>query len=450
MNAYIPATQADREAMLKEIGAEKIEDLFRDIPEDILFKDRLDLAAPLTEPELLNRAHAIARKNRSTEELACFLGAGAYDRNVPAAIRHLTLRSEFYTAYTPYQPEISQGTLQAIFEFQTMITRLTGTDAANASVYDGSSACAEAMLMAKNQTRRKQALVSNAVHPDAFATISTYARFHGIDVVSVDTKNGVTDVTRLAELISEETAAVIVQSPNFFGVIEDVAAMAPVVHGTKSLLVAYVADAASLAVLESPGKLGADIVCGEGQSFGLGLNYGGPYLGFMGAKANLMRKLPGRIVGETKDVDGRRAYVLTLQAREQHIRREKATSNICTNQGLNALSATIYLSLLGTEGLKDVALQSMNKARYLRSKLAEVGIRPIFDAPFFDEFAVLLKDDAQKVNEKLLDHGILGGYPLGDHLPGEYGADRNKAMLFCVTEKRTQAEMDRLVDLLRG
>ncbi|MDR3225377.1 MAG: aminomethyl-transferring glycine dehydrogenase subunit GcvPA [Clostridiales Family XIII bacterium] len=449
MNTYIPATQTDREAMLKEIGAGKIEDLFRDIPEEIRFKGRLDLAAPLSEPELLSRAHTIARKNRPVDELACFLGAGAYDRNIPAAIRHLTLRSEFYTAYTPYQPEISQGTLQAIFEFQTMITQLTGTDAANASVYDGSSACAEAMLMAKNQTRRKQALVSKAIHPDALATISTYARFHGIEVVGIDTTDGATDAAHLSALISDETAAVIVQSPNFFGVIEDVAAMAPAVHEKKSLLVAYVADAASLAVLEAPGKLGADIVCGEGQSFGLGLNYGGPYLGFMGAKANLMRKLPGRIVGETTDVDGRRAYVLTLQAREQHIRREKATSNICTNQGLNALSATIYLSLLGTEGLKDVALQSMNKARYLKSKLAEAGIRPLFGAPFFDEFVVLLKDDAHKVNEKLLAHGILGGYPIGAYLPGEFGADRDKAMLFCVTEKRTQAEMDKLADLLR-
>jgi glycine dehydrogenase subunit 1 len=450
MNAYIPNTRRDRERMLARVGAASMDDLYRDIPEDLRLKEALKLGKPLSEAELGRELDAMAEKNAGAERLACFLGAGAYDRLIPAAVRHLTSRSEFCTAYTPYQPEISQGTLQAIFEFQTMIASLTGMDAANASLYDGASACAEAVIAAVRHTKRRAALVSGAVHPEAREVIRSYARFNGIAVSEIPLKNGVTDADALSSLLSGDTACVVAQSPNFFGLIEDLSALEGPTHAQNALLVACVMDPLSLAVLESPGRQGADIAVGEGQSFGTPLNYGGPYLGFMAAKARLTRKLPGRMVGQTADIEGRRAFTLTLQTREQHIRREKATSNICSNQGLNALAATVYLSLLGGDGLREAAKQSLNKARYLRGRLARVGIRPLFDGPFFDEFAVELPGEAREINEMLFRNGILGGYPLADALSeaGYPGGDR--AVLLCVTEKRTKEEMDRLVSLLAG
>jgi glycine dehydrogenase subunit 1 len=434
--------------MLDVIGAASLDELYRDIPAGLRLKGDLTLGKPLSEAELYRELGAIAEKNTGAERLVCFLGAGAYDRLIPSAIKYLTSRSEFYTAYTPYQPEISQGTLQAIFEFQTMIASLTGMDAANASMYDGASACAEAVLTAVRHTGRRAVLVSRAVHPETREVIETYARAGGIALSDIPLKDGVTDAAALSSLLSDDTACVVAQSPNFFGLIEDISALEGPTHARKALLVACVTDPLSLAVLESPGRQGADIAVGEGQSFGTALNYGGPYLGFMAAKAPLMRKLPGRMVGQTLDLEGRRAFTLTLQTREQHIRREKATSNICSNQGLNALTAAIYLSLLGGEGLREAAEQSMKKARYLQKRLERIGIKPLFDGPFFDEFAVKLPADAREANEMLLRNGILGGYPLADALPGAgYPAD-DRAALFCVTEKRTKEEMDRLVSLL--
>jgi glycine dehydrogenase subunit 1 len=434
--------------MLKVIGAASLDGLYSDIPAGVRLKGNLKLGRPLSEAELGRELCATAGENTGTDRLVCFLGAGAYDRLIPSAIRHLTSRSEFYTAYTPYQPEISQGTLQAIFEFQTMIASLTGMDAANASMYDGASACAEAVLTAVRHTRRRVVLVSRAVHPEVREVIKTYARAGGIAVSDIPLKDGVTDPAALSPLLSDDTACVVAQSPNFFGLIEDISALEGPVHAQKALLVVCVMDPLSLAVLESPGRQGADIAVGEGQSFGTGLNYGGPYLGFMAAKAFLTRKLPGRMVGQTSDIEGRRAFTLTLQTREQHIRREKATSNICSNQGLNALTAAIYLSLLGREGLREAAEQSLGKARYLQRSLERIGIRPLFDGPFFDEFAVELPERAREVNGMLLQNGILGGYPLKDALSGAGYPAGDRAALFCVTEKRTKEEMDRLVSLL--
>ncbi|MDR2611230.1 MAG: aminomethyl-transferring glycine dehydrogenase subunit GcvPA [Clostridiales Family XIII bacterium] len=444
MSVYLPITDADREAMLARVGVPEIDGLFADIPESLRLREALALGQPLSEYEVMADARAKAAKCRPAASLPCFLGAGVYDRLVPAAIRHLTQRSEFYTAYTPYQPEISQGTLQAIFEFQTMITSLTGMDVANASVYDGASGCAEAMLMAVNHTKRKKFIVSETVHPEAREVVSAYAWSGGIEIVSAPAKDGVTDRDGIGRLMADDVAGVLVQSPNFYGAIEDVAGAADAAHAAGAVAAVYVADALSLAVLKSPGESGADICVGEGQGFGLPMNYGGPHLGFMAVKQPLMRKLPGRIVGETVDVDGRRAFVLTLQAREQHIRREKATSNICSNQGLNALSATIYLSLLGRDGVKEVAARSMANARYLKERLEGEGFAVLYTAPFFDEFVICLPSPAADVSPALLERGVIGGLAV-DGLAGGAGG----AMLVCATEKRTKAEMDAFAEALK-
>jgi glycine dehydrogenase subunit 1 len=437
--------------MLERIGVQSEAVLFEDIPEKIRLKEGLDLGKPMSEHELMKELGALAAKNAPASCRPCFLGAGAYDRLIPSVIRHMTSRSEFYTAYTPYQPEISQGTLQAIFEFQTMIASLTGMDVANASMYDGASACAEAVIMAARQTRRGRVLVSETLHPDTRRVIDTYARFNSIEPVSVPAKQGVTDMEALSSLVGDDVCGVVVQSPNFFGLIEDAAAAADITHGKGALYIAYTSDALSLAVLKSPGASGADIAVGEGQSFGIPMCYGGPWLGFMAVKAPLMRKLPGRIVGQSVDMDGKRSFVLTLQAREQHIRREKATSNICSNQGLNALSATIYLSLLGADGLKEAAKRSMDGARYLKAQLEAAGFKALYSGPFFDEFAFALPGDTARAEAALQAAGYVGGLALDGLLPAADAAgDGLGAMLVCVTEKRTREELDGFVSALRA
>lgn len=452
MSVYIPQTDMDRKAMLERIGLPDQESLFSGIPAEVRLEQPLELKKPVSEYELAREAGAMAAANLPASKTPCFLGAGSYDRLIPSAVRHLTQRSEFYTAYTPYQPEISQGTLQAIFEFQTMIASLTGMDVANASMYDGATACAEAILMSVRHTRRNAILISETVHPEARAVVDTYARFNGVKVIAIPQKDGLTDMDALEQLCASGTdgaACILLQSPNFYGLIEGMAPASEIAHKAGALSVAYTADALALALLKSPGASGADIAVGEGQSFGIGMNFGGPYLGFMAAKSALMRKLPGRIVGETVDQDGKRAFVLTLQTREQHIRREKATSNICSNQGLNALTAAIYLSLLGAGGLKEAAVQSFDKAHYMCGQLAEIGCLPLFEGAYFDEFAVSLPCSAEKVNAALLDAGIIGGYAL-DEIPGIRQPDISGAMLFCVTEKRTKAEIDQLIDVIRN
>jgi glycine dehydrogenase subunit 1 len=450
MSVYIPQTDMDRKAMLDRIGLPDQEGLFSGIPAEIRLDRPLKLKKSASEYELVREAGAMAAANLPASEMPCFLGAGGYDRLVPVAVRHLTQRSEFYTAYTPYQPEISQGTLQAIFEFQTMIASLTGMDVANASMYDGATACAEAMLMSVRHTRRDTILISETVHPEVRAVVDTYARFNDVKVIAIPQKGGLTDMAELTRFCASgaDTACVLLQSPNFYGLIEGLESASEIAHKAGSLSVSYTADALALALLKSPGASGADIAVGEGQSFGIGMNFGGPYLGFMAAKSALMRKLPGRIVGETVDQDGKRAFVLTLQTREQHIRREKATSNICSNQGLNALTAAIYLSLLGADGLKAAAIQSFDKAHYMCERLAEIGCIPLFEGAYFDEFAASLPCSAEKAGAALLDAGIIGGYAL-DGMPECQHSGIAGAMLFCVTEKRTKAEIDQLVDVIR-
>ncbi len=438
MSDYIPNTEAQQKEMLKEIGLRSMEDLFTAIPENVRLKRALNLPAAVSEMELTTEMRCMAAKNGNTDEYACFLGAGAYDHYIPASVSSLLDRQEFYTAYTPYQPEISQGTLQAIFEYQTRICRLTGMDVANASMYDGSSAVAEAASAACHTTGRKEILAALSVHPESREVLSSYSRFSGNHVTTVDFKDGRLDLSDLEAKLSENTAAVVVQSPNFFGVIEDLKEIAFITHKAKALLVVS-CDPISLAVLKAPGELGADIAVGEGQSLGNPLSFGGPYLGFFAARKDLLRRMPGRIVGETVDREGRRAFVLTVQTREQHIRREKATSNICSNQALNALAATIYLTVMGKQGLRKAALLCVSKAHYTYQQVLKTGVfTPCFNAPFFKEFSVYYNGNVTGLNQKLLEHHIIGGYDLDKQYP-----TLKNGYLVAVTEKRTREEIDR-------
>jgi glycine dehydrogenase subunit 1 len=445
MFPYIPNNDLERKKMLESIGISGVEELFNDIPENLQLNRRLNLNGPMSEIEIRNKFKNIAGKNLSNEDLICFLGAGSYDHYIPSVVKHITSRSEFYTSYTPYQPEISQGTLQVIFEYQTMIAELTGMDVSNASMYDGATACAEAAMISMNSTKRKNIVVSKTVNPETRKVLETYIKFHGGVITEVDYKDGETDIESLNKSVDKNTACVIVQSPNFFGVIEDLSEVEKITHLNKALLVMSV-DPISLGVLKTPGEIGADIVVGEGQSLGNAMNFGGPYLGFMASTSKLMRKLPGRIIGQTEDIDGKRAFVLTLQAREQHIRREKATSNICSNQSLNALAAAVYMSTMGKEGIKEVAQQCIKKSHYAYNELIKSGkCKPVFDKPFFKEFAVESMEDTNKVNDKLLKEGILGGYSLEKDYP-----QLKNSILFCVTEKRSKEEIDKLVKLMEG
>lgn len=440
MSRFIPNTTIQQDQMLKQIGLGNVEELFNDIPQEVRLPRQLNLPEALSEIELLNHAKSLSRKNKNLDDHVCFLGAGAYDHFIPSAIDALLSRQEFYTAYTPYQPEISQGMLQAIFEFQTMICELTGMDIANASMYDGASALAEAMLLACQSLKRQEVLVAKTVHPESREILKTYAKFRGITVREVGYLNGQLNIKELEEMISPDTAAIIVQNPNFFGSIESLGEIGEIARNNKSLFIVS-ADPISLGLLKSPGELGADIVVGEGQSLGNPLSFGGPYLGFFAAREKLLRKVPGRIVGQTTDKHGKRSFTLTIQTREQHIRREKATSNICSNQALNALTATIYLTLLGKQGLKEVALQSLQKANYAFEQLtAKESFSPAFSSPFFKEFVIQSTVSPQELNRKLLDHKIIGGYPLEQAYP-----ELTNGWLIAVTEKRTKDEIDSFV-----
>lgn len=446
MYPYIPATPEDIQEMLSVVGVKTTDDLFADIPEELRLGRELNLPKAKSELEVSTYLASLADKNCSTSKMPCFLGAGAYDHYIPSIIDHIISRSEYFTSYTPYQPEISQGTLQYIFEFQTLICNLTGMDVANASLYDGGTAITEAALMAGAHTKKKELLISKTVKPEAIQILKTYAHVQGLEVIEVEMKDGVTDLEDLESKVNDNTAAVIAQSPNFFGIIEDLKATGEIAHkGKKTVFIASV-DPISLALLKKPSELGVDVVVGEGQGMGIPLAFGGPYLGFIAAKDAFLRKLPGRIVGETIDKNGKRSYVLTLTAREQHIRREKATSNICSNQGLNVLAATIYMVTMGKEGLKEVALQSTQKAHYAFEKLTASGkYKPLFDKPFFKEFALVSDNDPEAINDKLRDEMIIGGYNLGGDYP-EY----DKAVLYAVTEKRTKEEIDKLSTVLEG
>ena len=446
MYPYIPHTPEDEREMLDAIGLKSSSELFSDIPEDVALNRDLNLKSSMSELEVKSYLNNLAAKNCSTSKMTCFLGAGAYDHYIPSIIDHIISRSEFYTSYTPYQPEISQGTLQYLFEYQTLICNLTGMDVANASLYDGGTAIAEAALMAASVARKDEIIISKTVNPQARRILKTYAHNQGFTIKEVEMKDGITDLEELESMVSDDTGAVIVQSPNFFGIIEDLEATSEITHKAKKAAVIASVDPISLGILKKPADLGVDIVVGEGQGMGIPLSFGGPYLGFIAVKKNYMRKLPGRIVGQTEDVDGKRSFVLTLTAREQHIRREKATSNICSNQGLNTLAATVYMVTLGKEGLREVALQSTKKAHYAFEKLIESGkYKPVFDKPFFKEFAIKSDIDADKIIADLRKEDIIGGYHLGIDYP-----QLNNSILYAVTEKRTKEEIDKLSSVLEG
>lgn len=440
MSIFVPNGEKQRERMLEVIGVEVFEDLLTPIPEDARLKGDLRLPPPASELELKREFRRLASRN-SGAELVCFRGAGAYDHFVPAAIDNLLTRSEFFTAYTPYQAEVSQGTLQAIFEYQTMIARLTGCDAANACMYDGSSAAAEAALMAIRVTGKKRILIAGSLNPRTIDVMHTYLDNSDFTINEVPfSDDGRLDLEAAGRLAAGGTAALVVQYPNFFGVIEDLEGAAGMIHGQGGLLVA-VADPVALGTIEAPGVLGADIVVGEGQPMGVPMSFGGPYVGFMATRKDLLRKMPGRIVGRTEDRAGNTGYVLTLQTREQHIKRAKATSNICSNQALMALANVIYLSLAGETGFSAVSRQCWHKTHYLHRRLLEIdGVEDVFSAPFFREFAVNLPVSAEKAEKALAEKGYLAGLPLPGLGEG--------AMLLTVTEKRTREEIDGFADSL--
>lgn len=440
MSIFVPSRKEQRERMLEVIGVERFQDLLTPIPEDVRLRKDLNLPPPVSELELRNEFRELAKRNTAAD-LVCFRGAGAYDHFIPAAIDNILTRSEFFTAYTPYQAEVSQGTLQAIYEYQTMIARLTGCQAANACMYDGSSAAAEAALMAIRVTGKKRILSAGSLNPRTIDVMHTYLDNADFTINEVPfLENGLLDLSAAGKLAEGGAAALVIQYPNYFGLIEDLEAASELIHGQGGLLV-VVADPVALGFLEAPGCAGADIVVGEGQPMGVPMSYGGPYVGFMATSMEHIRQMPGRIVGRTEDRAGNTGYVLTLQTREQHIKRAKATSNICSNQALMALANAVYLSLAGEVGFTEVSRQCWHKSHYLYQKLIEInGVEPVFDAPFFREFVVKLPVPAEDAEKALLKEGFLSGLPI----PG-LGSG---AMLITATEKRTRGEMDRFADAL--
>ncbi len=441
---YIPMTDADRQRMLAAIGVSSFDELIGHIPDQYKLKGLLNLPSGLSEYEATRLLRELSSRNTTTDEYVCFLGAGAYDHFIPAAVDHILLRSEFYTAYTPYQAEVSQGTLQATYEYQTLVCELTGMDVANASMYDGASALAEAALMAVAQKRRRRIVVASTLHPLYREVLDTYTHGQGIEVAEAAEKNGATDVDSLKAQLQQDTACVLVQHPNFYGILEDVDTVSQATHEAGALLVTS-NDPVSLGILKPPGAYDADIATGEGQPLGIPLGFGGPYLGLFAVKQNLVRRMPGRLIGMTVDTQGRRGFVMTLQTREQHIRREKATSNICTNQGLLALAATVHLALLGKQGFRRVAEMSLQKSHYLAQRISELpGYGLAYERPFFKEFVVRTPFPAEELVQKLLEKKIFAGVPLSQFYP-----DRTHELLVAVTEKRTREEMDRFVIALR-
>lgn len=454
---YLPNTDEDRTEMLRFIGAEKIDDLFADIPAELREKALLKLPPALSEPELLRHLRSLAAQNIPLGEfpdpsvtneplsrlssLVSFLGAGIYDHYIPPAVQHIVRRNEFYTAYTPYQAEASQGTLQATFEYQSLICDLTGMDVSNASLYDGASALAEAVLMAHNINERRKVLLPATLHPHWQQVVRTYADGMKLQFVTVPylPDTGTLDLDFLRRVCDDTTCCVVVHHPNFFGCLEPVSEVEAIAHRVGALFVVAF-DPISLGILKPPGEYNADIAVAEGQGLGLPPSFGGPLLGIFTCKKEFIRKMPGRLVGETVDLKGQRGFVLTLQVREQHIRRERATSNICTNQALCAIAAAAYLALMGKHGIRQVAELCVQKAHYLAEQLTQIGIAQRFTAPFFKEFVVTLPKDPEAVNKALLSKGFLGGLALRRYYP-----DLTNDWLLAVTEKRTKAEMDAFV-----
>ena len=443
--AYLFNTPEDQRDMLRAIGAGSIEDLFAGVPKDLRLARPLNIPAPMSEAELTQHMTALAKRNQGSGQLVCFLGGGAYDHFIPAAVDAIAGRGEFFTSYTPYQPEVSQGNLQVMFEYETMVCQLTGMDVSNASLYDGASACVEAVLLALSISHsRTHVIVCESLHPEYRQALATYLHFLDAQLITLPTKAGRLELETLRANLGDTIACVVLSQPNFFGVVEDLAPAAALAKQSGAVVIA-VADMLSLGLLQSPGAWGADVVVGEGQPLGNPLQYGGPYLGIMACREALVRRMPGRIAGQTTDRSGERCWVLTLQTREQHIRRDKATSNICTNQGLLALRATIYLSLLGPLGLRDTAAQCAWKTAYLCDALrGNERWEVAFNGSQWRE--VVLRDKANEVAnamEHARSHGLLAGLPLGRWYP-----ELSDCLLVAITEKRTRSEIDQLIDVL--
>jgi len=441
---YTQLTDQDTTRMLEALEAESIEDLFATIPETTRLTADLNIPQGISELELLKDVTSLAAKNADTSKLACFLGAGAYDHFVPTLVDALASQTEFLTAYTPYQGEASQGVLQLFYEFQTMVAELMGMEVANASLYEGATSAAEAVLMARNVMRRSRVVVAESVHPDTLRVLRTYTSQQDVDIVTVPASGGVVDPESFAAALNDDTAAVVVQSPNFFGCVERIDRLIPQVHEHGALAI-IATDPIACGLLAPPGVFDADVVVAEGQALGVPMQYGGPYLGLLACREKFLRKMPGRIVGMTKDVEGKRGFCLALQTREQHIKRERATSNICTNQGLLAVRASIYLAAMGQTGIQEVASQSFDKAHYAAGEIAKLeGFQLRFDAPFFKEFAVRTTKDVDTVLAKCRDRGIAAGVPLG-----RYHDAFGDCFLVAVTEQRTRAQIDALVAALK-
>jgi glycine dehydrogenase subunit 1 len=440
--SYLSLSRKDKKEMLKAIGVSSVDSLFDSIPDTIRLRKPLDLPPKMSEPELLNYFTELTRQNNFCDYVS-FIGAGAYSHFIPAVVDYLSSRGEFVSPYTPYQPEVSQGTLQMIFEFQTMMAQLTGMDISNASLYDGATGTAEAVLMANRINRKSKVILAGSLHPHYRHVIQTYTKNLGFTLIEINwDSTGRIDPDKLAGHMDEEVTAVVCQSPNFFGVIEDLGALADLAHKYKSLFIVSVAEAMSLGLLEPPGKFGADIVTGEAQSFGIPLSFGGPLLGFMTCKKDFIRQFPGRIAGQTHDVDGNRGFVLTLSTREQHIRRERATSNICTNQALCMVRAAIYLEKMGKQGIQETARQNIHKSRYAFSKLTGIdGVNAKFSGPVFNEFVLEFEHSWKDLERRLHENGLLAGLELSPYYP-----ELENCALVCVTETHSKDMIERFAE----
>ncbi len=437
---YTPNTAADIKSMLKEIGVVSVDDLLQDIPKELLCKS-INIPSGMSEMELKHFLKLLSNKNISIDRYTSYLGAGAYEHFIPSVVDHLSGRGEFYTCYTPYQPEVSQGTLQAMYEFQSMMCELLAMDVSNASMYDGASSLAEAAVLALRYKQKDKVIISKTVQPEYREVLSTYLQGLNVKIIELEMDNGITSVSDLETMIDKDTACVLIQSPNFFGYLEDIEELVALTHKNEALFVACV-NPMALGIIKPPGEHNADIAVGDMQVFGNHIYYGGDHAGFFATRKELMRKMPGRIAGATTDLKGRRAYVLTLQAREQHIRRGKATSNICTNQQLLALKTCIYLSTLGKAGIIEVGKLNVYKSHYAMSKLCEIGsITPLFDKPFFNEFAIKISSNIEikDINKRLFEADIIGGLDISRFYP-----DIKNAMLLCVTETKTKEDIDKL------
>jgi len=443
---YIPTTADQKKEMLKEIGISSFEDLIENIPQNLRLKEKLSIPKAMSESELEDKIYHIAKKNADFYSMKPLLGAGSYRHFIPEAVKFLLQREEFWTCYTPYQPELSQGTLQSIFEYQSYISRLTKMEVVIPSIYDGASATAEAALMSLRLSHKNKIIISNLLHPHYRETVKTYLAPHETEIIDLPYKKGLVDMEKLKILIDEDVASVIIQNPNFFGSIEDMAEISGIVHSKSALLINVIVESMSLGILKAPGEMGADIVAGNAQSFGMDLNYGGPYNAYLGTRKQYTRQIPGRIVGETVDVDGKRVFVMTMRAREQDIRREKATSNICTNHNLNVLAANIFLSLMGTEGLYQISLLNTKSAHYLENLLLQTGkFERVFDCPFYNEFLLKSKDDVSSINKKLLENNFVPPLKICEFYQEE---NLNNVLLFAVTEVLSRENLKLVAKIL--